>query len=231
MQSLFSNRYSIRASCGPDSSIRASLVVALLCWFKPIAAENELPPLEAIDRDLDLEKFSGDWFVIASIPVKIPFFNDSDAYNYTESYEILDEGVIRMTCAFNVGGFDGKRKSVSFKAFSEDLQANTEWGVQFVWPFRAKYTVIYLDDDYQTVIVGVPNRRWAWIMKRDTKISEQRYSELLTILEDAGFDTDKVKRVPHDDAGTADVISRAAKSPGSSYARASAQSRHQTRSP
>ncbi len=207
--------------------IRHALLAVLLCCFAPlIFAEEDLPPLQAIDRSLELERFVGDWYVIASIPVKIPFFNDSDAYNYTERYEIIGDGVIRMTCEFNVGSLTGKRKSVSFKAFSKDKEVNTEWGVQFVWPFRATYLVIYLDDDYQTLIVAVPNRSWAWIMKRDTEISEQRYAELLAFLEESGFDSGEVKRISHD-TNTAATANRAAEPPEYSYATASAPSRHQ----
>lgn len=183
---------------------------------------DELPPLKALDRELELDRFAGDWYVIGSIPVKIPFFNDSEAHNYTERYEILSDNEIRMTCAFNVGSYSGERKVVSFKAFPKNAPLNTEWAVQFVWPFRATYMVIYLDDEYETVIVGVPNRRWAWIMKRDTEISEQRYAELLAVLDAAGFDASEVQRIQHG-SGDETAISRAAGSPESSYARASAQ--------
>ena len=161
------------------------------------ARADELPPLTALDQQLDLQEFAGDWHVIASIPVKIPFFDDSRAHNYIESYKILPDGVVQMTCAFNKDAFTGKRKTFSFKAKSVDINKNTEWDVKFLWPFRARYMVIYKSETENTVIVAVPNRRWAWILKRDADISEAHYAELIAFLDQQGFAIEKVRRVPH----------------------------------
>ncbi len=60
--------------------------------------------------------------------------------------------------------------------------------------------VIHLDDHYENVIVGVPSRRWAWVMSRDPDINDLQYDKLVKILAENGFDIGKVRRIPHDTA-------------------------------
>ena len=63
----------------------------------------EREPLKAIDRPIQLERFMGDWYVIAHIPA----FIEADAFNGVESYRLDADGTIPTTYTFNDGGFDG----------------------------------------------------------------------------------------------------------------------------
>ena len=58
--------------------------------------------------------------------------------------------------------------------------------------------VIHLDDNYDNVIVGVPSRRWAWVMSRAPEINDAQYDNFVSILAEQGFDIGKVRRIPHD---------------------------------
>jgi apolipoprotein D and lipocalin family protein len=69
--------------------------------------------------------------------------------------------------------------------------------MQFIWPFKAAYLIAYLDADYQTTIIGVPDRDYAWIMARTKTLPEARYQELVDFLAKTGHDTSKLRRVPH----------------------------------
>jgi apolipoprotein D and lipocalin family protein len=71
------------------------------------------------------------------------------------------------------------------------------WGMQFVWPIRADYRVIYLDPGYRITIIGRNKRDYAWIMARSPDIDQAAYRELLEILDREGYDTSEVRRVPH----------------------------------
>jgi apolipoprotein D and lipocalin family protein len=196
MQTTFRTNRPLVVLSSAKQWVLACLFALCVASGPAVANLEKLPPLEAIDSQLDMQKFAGDWHVVASIPVGIPFFNDSEAYNYTETYEILEGGRVRMTCAFNQGDFDGERKSFSFTASSAS-GSNSEWDVQFLWPLKARYMVIYLDDDYENVIVGVPSRRWAWVMSRGPDMNDLQYDNLVSILAQNGFDIAKVRRIPH----------------------------------
>ena len=69
--------------------------------------------------------------------------------------------------------------------------------MQFMWPFRSAYLIVYLDDNYQNTIIGVPNRRYVWIISRSHDLSEQDYQSLVDRVEDLGYDPALLQRVPH----------------------------------
>ena len=49
------------------------------------------PPIETVDY-VDLERFMGDWYVIASIPT----FIEKGAHNAVESYRLAEDGTIEL---------------------------------------------------------------------------------------------------------------------------------------
>jgi apolipoprotein D and lipocalin family protein len=153
-------------------------------------------PLRAVDRPIDLNRFMGDWYVLAHIPIEIPFFSEANAYNGVESYRLTDEGIIETTYRFRQGGFDGSEVVFNPRAWVHDDQTNAEWRMQFVWPFRAAYLIAYVDDNYRSTIIGVPNRRNAWIMSRSPQASDAELAALTSKLVDLGYDTEKLRKVP-----------------------------------
>lgn len=118
------------------------------------ASSGELKP---ISRKVDLNRFMGDWYVHGNIPV----FIEKDAYNAKESYELAEDGTIPTTFTFNKGALDGPLKTYSPKGFVYNKETNAEWRMRFIWPFKASYLITYLSDDFETVIIGVPSRKYA----------------------------------------------------------------------
>ena len=160
-------------------------------------ATNDVPPLEALDRKVELERFMGDWYVIGFIPISIPFFSEEGAHNGVESYRLTNEGVIETTYTFRDGDFDGPEKRFTPKGWVYDEETNAEWRMQFVWPFKAAYLIVYLDEDYQKTIIGVPDRKHVWIMSRVPDLSDADYREMLDQAASIGYEVEKVRRVPH----------------------------------
>jgi apolipoprotein D and lipocalin family protein len=150
--------------------------------------------LKAISKKVDLERFMGDWYVIAHIPV----FVEKDAYNAVENYQLAADGSIPTTFTFNKGSFDGPLKTMHPKGFVKNKETNAEWRMQFIWPIKAAYLITYLSDDYQTTIIGVPNRKYAWIMARTKTLPAERYAALVKELERQGYDLTKLRKVPQE---------------------------------
>jgi apolipoprotein D and lipocalin family protein len=174
-----------------------SLLIALLSLaILNSCATNETPPLQALDRKVDLERFMGDWYVIGFIPISILFFSEEGAHNGVETYRLGDEGVIETTYTFRDGDFDGPERRFTPKGWVHDEETNAEWRMQFLWPFKAAYLIVYLDEAYEKTIIGVPNRKYVWIMSRDPNLPEADYQEMLDRVESMGYDVDKVQRVP-----------------------------------
>jgi apolipoprotein D and lipocalin family protein len=73
---------------------------------------------------------------------------------------------------------------------------NAVWGMQFVWPIKAEYVIVYVDADYTQTIIGRSARDYAWIMARTPQISDADYSAHVERLKTLGYDISKLRRVP-----------------------------------
>ena len=142
--------------------------------------------------EVDLDRFMGPWYVIANIPT----FLEKEAYNPVETYRLNDDGTIATNFSFRKGGFDGKAKEYNPKGFVLDTDSNALWGMRFVWPIKADYRIVYLNDDYTQTVVGRQARDYVWIMARTPTISDQDYDQLVDFVESLGYDITKLHRAP-----------------------------------
>jgi len=149
------------------------------------------PPINTVDQ-VDLKRFMGDWYVIANIPT----FIEEGAHNAVESYQLNKDGSIATTFTFREGSFDGEVKTYRPTGFIVDTQSNAIWDMQFIWPFKADYRVVYLNDDYSQTVIGRVKRDYVWIMARTPSIPQQDYQQLLKQLALQGYDTSLIKKVP-----------------------------------
>lgn len=173
--------------------------IAVACGFltscqTSMKTSPQAEPLRAMNQKVDLKRFMGDWYVIAHIPT----FIEKKAYNAVERYEMAADGTIATTFFFNQGAKDGPLKTYHPKGFIHDRETNAEWRMQFIWPFKAAFLITYLDDDYQTTVIGVPNRSYAWIMARTKTLPPAKMKKLEDFLAESGHDLNKLRRVPQE---------------------------------
>ncbi len=152
-----------------------------------------------VETHVDLERFMGDWYVIANIPT----FIEKDAHNAMERYELDDDGSIATTFTFRKGGFDGPKKTYRPRGFIRDEESNAIWGMRFIWPFKADYRIVYVNDDYTQTIIGRNKRDYVWIMARTPSISSEDYFQRVKLLREQGYDTGKIQLVPQRWEGSA----------------------------
>lgn len=141
---------------------------------------------------VDLQRMMGDWYVIANIPPWV----EKDAVNSVENYRLDEDGNIPTTFSYNKKTFDGPRKTLTSKAFVVNRQTNAEWGVQFIWPIKAEYLIVWLAEDYSAVIVGRSKRDYLWLMARQPQIPEAQYRMLKQRIGEMGYDTKLLQLVP-----------------------------------
>ena len=149
------------------------------------------PPIHTVES-VNIDQFMGDWYVIASIPT----FIEKEAYNAIESYRLAEDGTIETTFSFNKGSFEGPLKVYRPRGFIHDKQSNAVWGMQFFWPFKAEYRIIYLTEDYSQTVIGRTKRDYVWIMARKPAIPEDDYNRILKFLREEGYDLGKLRKVP-----------------------------------
>lgn len=148
-------------------------------------------PIDVVSR-VDLKRYMGDWYVIANIP---PFI-EKGAHNSIENYRLDLDGAVATTFTYRAGSFDGKEKKIESRAYVLDRQSNAVWGVQFIWPIKADYRIVHLDDAYTRVIVGREKRDYLWIMARTPTIPDEEYRQLVAIAVAQGYDAALIRKVP-----------------------------------
>jgi apolipoprotein D and lipocalin family protein len=170
-----------------NKMIKLSLIVQIII----LQSCQTYPPIQTVDT-VDLERFMGTWYVIANIPT----FLEKDAFNAVESYHLDKDGTILTTFTYNKGGFDGPVKTYTPKGFIRDKQSNAVWAMQFIWPIKMEYRIVYLAPDYSKTVIGRTKRDYLWIMARTPTIAETDFESLMQYIEKLGYDISKVQRVP-----------------------------------
>ena len=174
-----------------------TLLVALLPVGLIACSDTPTKPIHTVEQ-VNIKRFMGDWYVIANIPT----FIETEAYNAVESYELNEDGTIATTFTFHEGGFDGKKKSYHPTGFIVDSKSNAVWGMQFIWPIKADYRIVYLDTDYRITIIGREKRDYVWIMARSPEIPDATYEKLKAFLSQQGYDVSKIRKVPQKWSGS-----------------------------
>jgi len=164
--------------------------ISLTALIFTLSACSNMEPLQTVDR-VDIDAFMGDWYVIANIPTTI----EKGAHNAIENYRLDDDGSIATTFTFHDGGFGGEFKTYKPRGFVSK-ESNAIWGMQFIWPIKADYRIIYLNEDYSVTVIGRNKRDYVWIMAREPAISDSEYTNILGMLESVGYELSKIQLVP-----------------------------------
>ena len=153
------------------------------------SAPQPMPSMASVD----LERFMGDWYVVASIPT----FLERNAYNPIESYRLDTDGSIATTFSFNEGGFDGEKRTFHPRGYVRDAQSNAVWGMQFIWPIKADYRIVFVDERYEYTLVGREKRDYVWIMARHPNVDESVLNVLMDRAVAVGYEKEKIVRARH----------------------------------
>lgn len=171
-----------------------SMTLACVALLAGCQTAPTMPPLRTVPQ-VDLQRFMGDWYVVAHIPTLV----EKDAYNAIESYRLNDDGSIGTTFRFNQDGMDGKVKKYAMTGHVVNTATNAEWAMQFAWPIKADYKIVYLDEDYQETIVGRDQRDYVWVLSRSPNLSSTDFDALLSRVRNMGYELNLLRRVPHDE--------------------------------
>ena len=152
--------------------------------------KTELSEMKTVDY-VDIERFMGDWYVIANIPT----FIEKGATNAIESYKLGNKGVIETTFTFYQDSPDGEKKVYRPKGFIYNTETNAEWRMQFIWPFKMPFLIIDLDDNYKYTVIGYPSRKYVWIMAREPKLSDEVYEGILSNLAEVVYDISQINKI------------------------------------
>ena len=162
----------------------ATLALSLLALFA-----NAQTPVVSVPS-VDLERYSGKWFEIASFPM---FFQRNCIADTTAEYQATAPGVVRVhnRCRTQ-SGFD----DATGKATVVEGSSNSRLKVSFFWPFQADYWVLGLDPQYRWAVVGNPNRKYLWVLSRTSQLSPDLLDAALASASAQGFDLNQLHYTP-----------------------------------
>jgi apolipoprotein D and lipocalin family protein len=138
---------------------------------------------------VDLNKYAGKWFEIASYPQRF----QKGCHCTTAEYTLSEKGYVIVENRCNRDSINGKQSYIKGKAFVEKNSGNAKLKVQFFWPFKGKYWIIDLADDYTYAVVSHPNKKYLWILSRTPKINDDTYRQIISRLKEKGFDVTKLQ--------------------------------------
>ena len=137
---------------------------------------------------VDLQKYSGKWFEIASFPQRF----QKGCHCTTAEYTVTSKDYLIVENRCNKDSLNGKSLYIKGKVFAEKNSGNSKLKVQFFWPFKGKYWVIDLAPDYSYAVVGHPNRNYLWILSRTASMDDLLYHEIVSRIEAKGYDVSKI---------------------------------------
>ena len=170
----------------------SAVAVGLLVSCLAVGCATTGVPPAAVSRQVDLQRFMGPWHVVAGQFTWL----ERDAWNGIETYRLEKDGTIATTYQFRKGGVNGPLKNYHPSAIIVDRESNAEWGMQFLWPFRATYLILFLDDEYRYTVIGEPDRKYLWIMARDPVIPDGMMTTITQRLVELGYNPDQFVRMP-----------------------------------
>ena len=156
--------------------------LALVGCSKTTTERLELPPLEAVSQ-VDLERYLGTWYEIASYPQRF----QKGCTGTTATYTLQSDGDIDVLNECRKGGLDGTQDTAEGKARVVDRESNAKLEVSFFGPFWGAYWIIDLGPEYEYAVVGHPSRDYLWILSRTPNLDGGVYAGILARLEEQGY--------------------------------------------
>lgn len=156
-----------------------------------LAACQQVRPLQPVS-EFELQRFMGEWYVIAHIPT----WPERNATQAIEHYSLAEDGSVDTVFTFIPEG-ESELKRMTATGFPDAASNNAVWGMQFLWPIKADYRVAYIDDDYSLTIVARNKRDYLWIMAREPHIAQSTLEDLIRRSEELGYDMSRLRMIPH----------------------------------
>jgi apolipoprotein D and lipocalin family protein len=166
----------------------AAAVVGVAATASPAlaSAANQAPP-ETV-AFVDLERYAGSWYEIASIPNR---FQKHCRGNTMASYRPVEGQRIEVinSCLDEDGSVDTAQGIARVVDTSSNAKLEVSFVSLFGWQlFWGDYWVLELAPDYSYVIVGTPNYRYGWLLSRTPLLSAELRGRLDEHLRSAGYD-------------------------------------------
>lgn len=168
---------------------------ALMACFLAIGFAHSAENLEPKTvGSVDLKRYQGTWYELARLPM---YFQRNCAQSEAH-YTLKDDGNVGVLNRCRTK--EGEWQEVNGTASPQEAgKTDKLWVVFDNWFSRllpgitkGAYWVLYIDEDYKTVVVGTPDRKYLWLLSRTTHVSDATRQELLSKAQQQGYDTTRL---------------------------------------
>lgn len=120
------------------------ILIAILA-LTIVACGNQGDTMNTVEK-VDIQKFMGDWYVLAGrfTPLEIDVHNGLERYTWNQAKQRID-----VDFTYNKGSLNGRRISIPQKAWIHNRNSNAHWKVSPLWPLKFNYLVVDLDENYR----------------------------------------------------------------------------------
>jgi apolipoprotein D and lipocalin family protein len=168
-----------------------SFLVGMMASIAPlVAADADNVPLLQTTAHVDLNRYMGKWYEIASFPMRFQKGCVASAATYT----LRKDGDVDVLNQCRDKTLDGKLRNAKGKAWVVDRQSNARLKVRFFWPFSGDYWIIDLGTNYEYAVVGHPKRNYLWILSRSPKMDQAVYEGIIERLKKQHYDVARLNK-------------------------------------
>jgi apolipoprotein D and lipocalin family protein len=171
------------------TAVAGALVTgAVLAGGSAASAQPLFEPLQPIQQ-LDVQRYTGDWWQIAAVPQP---FNLNCAKDTRANYQLLDANNVRVQN--NCTRWDGAGNQIIGNARVNDPVTRAQLHVSFPGvPTQdnpegpTNYIVTYIADDYSWALVGDPFRTSGFVLSRSPQVSADQWKQIRSVVESRGY--------------------------------------------
>jgi len=168
------------------------VVIGLFLSGCAIIGSPVLDNIQTVDQ-VDLERYTGVWYEIASLPTWFA----NDLVCVTATYTLQDDGKIEVVNQGFQSTPDGKVDKITGTAWVPNPAEPGQLKVSFFPIISSQYNIIVLDEvDYSYAMVTGKNYKFLWILSRTPQMDSATYDMLIQQAEDWGYDVASIEVTP-----------------------------------
>lgn len=142
---------------------------------------------------VDLQRYQGTWYEVARLPM---FFQRHCAQSEANYLLQADDSLLVANSCRSLEGetLHARGQAVLQPGHQDRLWVHFDNWFSNLFPrlTRGEYWILAVDADYQTALVGHPDRKYLWLLAREPQVSPQTRERMLGIAERQGYATDEL---------------------------------------
>lgn len=164
-------------------------ILSFLAFLGLTSTAPAAPALKTVDQ-VDLIRYQGLWYEVASIPAS---FQKKCVGNVTAEYKILPGGLVEVINSCELAS--GEKNVAEGRAKVTNPEQNSKLKVTFVklvkwiFAFGGDYWIIDLEENYNYVVIGHPERTFGWILSRTPTLPDETLRGIQSRLEEQGYNS------------------------------------------